>query len=213
MASEYKPIYSVKLWTSSHGMPRHHLPQSFNEIYKANPFIEKPIINAKPGRFINENMIDEFKKDFETIPFSRPQINVTCFGDNDIRSNAFKGGFFLYKFTKEMIDLHKDSKNPLLVLGVMPSPATFYQTHALSEYSDDLIQKYILKFHENNTCPHLSFATTAEFFSDEEGFLLNKIYFENDQIHLNKTGADQFARNILEISTILAQICQEKEKG
>ena len=93
----------------------------------------------------------------------------------------------------------------------MPSPATFNKTHPLSEYSDDIIQKYIVNFHEKGEGRNLAFATTADFLSDSEGFLLNKIYFSKDQIHLNENGARVLATEILKTATILAQITKEGE--
>ncbi len=153
-----------------------------------------PTINAKPGRFIDDNFYDELKNDFDLLDRAvnnKPQINVLLMGDNNIRAHAFKGGFRIYNTTQRIIKL------PLLVLGVMPSPGTFSQTLPLSEFTDDVVQKYIDHLHLNLQAPNVVFAATMPFFSDSEGFLLHKTLFMKDGIHLTETGALQLALKIL----------------
>ena len=191
--------FKVKLWTSSHGMPHNFLPASFRQIYQPNPLIELPMIDARPGRLIDDNFYDELKADFDNLDTKpQPQINVILMGDNDIRTQAFKGGFRLYNTTQKIIDLHKETRHPLLVLGVMPSPGTYPQTLPLSEFSDDIINKYIENYHRKGQARNVVFAVTTAFFSDSEGFLLYKTLFRKDGIHLTSLGALQLALKILQ---------------
>ena len=192
--------YKVKIWTSSHGMHHHFLPRALKAIFQPNTLIEFPMINARPGRLIDDNFYDEFKEDFDSLDRAvnnKPQINVLLMGDNNIRTHAFKGGFRIYNTTKMIIDLHKDTRHPLLVLGVMPSPGTFAQTLPLSEFTDDILDKYVKAYHRKGQASNIAFATTMRFFSDSEGFLLYKTLFKTDGIHLNETGALQLALKIL----------------
>ena len=201
----------VKLWTSSHGMHKHYLPQSFKQIYKPNPLIALPEIDAKPGRLINEIFFDELKSDFDNLDEnSPPQINVLLMGDNNLRTQAFRGGFRLYKTTKQIVDLHKETRHPLLVLGVLPSPGTYNQTLPLSEFSDNIIQQYIIDNHQKGQARNVVFVAATPFFSDTEGFLLYKTLYSRDGVHLSRMGALQLALKILHhcgnlASMILAQ--------
>ena len=171
-----------------------------------------PQINAKPGRLIDDNFYDELKKDFDSLDEkSQPQINVILMGDNNIRTQAFKGGFRLYRTTKQIINLHKETRHPLLVLGVMPSPGTFAQTLPLSEFSDNIIQQYLINLHHQGQAKNVAFVAATPFFSDSEGYLLYKTLFKKDGIHLTQMGALQLAYKTIHNCGNLANMVLTRE--
>lgn len=200
--------FPVKIWTSSHGLGSHYFPQSLREVFAENDKIKFPEINAKGGRMITDDFVITYLEEFKNNKNSEPQISVLLLGDNDIRRYSRKGAFKVYKNTKQIIEAHKQSQHPLLLLGLMPSPKTHAETNPISEYLDDTFQQEIQNLHSNPEYRHLGFVSTASFFTNEEGFILNRKYFERDGVHLKKDGALTLATNILENAKLLVDAIQ-----
>lgn len=203
MAKRNEP-FAVKIWTSSHGLPSHHFPQSLKAIFEENDKIKFPSIDAKGGRMITDDFVANYISQFDQIrDSSEPQISVLLLGDNDIRKFAKKGAFKVFRNTKQIIETHKGSCHPLLLLGIMPSPKTHALTLPMAEYLDDVMQAEIAKLYTEPENKIFAFVCTSAFFSDKDGFLLNRKYFMRDGVHLNETGAMALAANIIENTKIL----------
>lgn len=200
--SEDLPL-AVKIWTSSHGLGSHHFPQSLRKVFEENDKIKFPEINAKGGRMITDEFVETYLQELEKNKNSKPQISVLLLGDNDIRTFARKGAFKVFKNTKRIIEAHKNTCHPLLLLGLMPSPKTHHKTISIAEYLDDTFQEAIANSYSDPANRIFGFVCTASFFSDKDGFLLNKKYFERDGVHLNEAGALSLAENILENAKLL----------
>ena len=197
--------FAVKIWTSSHGCSNHHFPESLDEVFEENKYILKPEINAKGGRTIDEHFVAEYLQDFaETKKSQIPTITVLLMGDNNIRQFAKKGAFKVFKYTKEIIEAHKGTIHPLLVLGMMPSPRTHAQTSPMSEHIDDILQEAIENLYTDPANCIFAYVCTTSFFTDGNGYVLNKKYFSRDGIHLNKLGAATLAIQIITNAKILA---------
>lgn len=197
--------FSLKIWTSSHGLRSHFFPQALTRAFEENELIKFPIVDAVGGRLIDQNFVDSYKEDFDKIRDSdEPRISVLLLGDNNIRSYANKGAFRVFKYTKQIIELHKNTCHPLLVCGMMPSPKTIARTGIISEYVDDIIQEEITKLQSDPKGRFFGYVCTTSFFTDEEGFIISKKYYSKDGIHLNQLGAYSLANNILANSKFLA---------
>lgn len=206
MESKVKTPFKVKIWTSSHGLESHHFPQSLETVFQESSKLKQIQIDAKGGRQINEEFVAEYLKDFRKVKeLGEPQITVLLMGDNNIRKFAKKGAFKVFKFTKEIIKAHEGTCHPLLVLGLMPSPKTHHSTISIAEYLDDILQETIFKLHKDSSGRFFAFVCTTSFFTNQDGFILNKKYFSRDGIHLNKDGALALASNIVENARLLAE--------
>jgi len=210
--------YQVKLWTSSHGTGKHHLPKYLKYLYEDNPYFLLPEINAKPGRYLDDVFMSDFSKDFEILlEETTPRINVILMGDNDIRAFNYRGGYQIVKNTWQLLKMHGKTMNPLILMGLMPSPLTHHQSLPLAEYTDDRLREQILIQRVNVwEKPHLcSFVSTASFFSDSKGRLENKKYFHKDLVHLNRVGAFALAYYLLDYLDEFAEGCihYEREKA
>lgn len=210
MAINYDKPFAVKIYTSSHGTARHNFPQALEKVFQENDQILFPTIDAKGGRMITDKFVEDYLTEFNTIKDSKePRITVLLLGDNNIRTFAKRGAFMTFKNTKQIIDIHKESIHPLLLLGVMPSPATHAQTIPLSEYLDDILQEEVEKLHSNLEGTSIAFVCTSSFFTDSNGFLRNRKYFKSDQIHLNSFGSLSLAGNIVEKAKMLVDTVRQ----
>ena len=210
---EVKKPFAVKIWTSSHGLARHYFPQSLAKLFEPNTEIQYPAIDAKGGRTMNDDFVANYISEFDQIRDSEdPTISVILLGDNDIRQYAKRGAFKLFGNTQKIIETHKNTNHPLLVLGLMPSPKTHAQTCSIAEYLDDILQQEITKLHCTKEGRRFAFVCTTSFFTDADGFLLNQEYFMRDQIHLNRAGALSLAKNILENAKFLVETVRTYDK-
>lgn len=201
--------YSVRIWTSCHGSDNHFLPQSLEQLFLENDFIEMPEVHSVPGRFLKHEVVEEIRIHLSNV--TQPHINILMLSENNIKSCALKGAFKVYKHTKEIIELHKNTPHGLLICGMLPCPKHYSQIIALSEFTDDKIQLEVTKLHQTGdvSFANLAFIYLASIFKDNEGFLLNKMYFEKDEVHLNESGAFTLARNLLDYACDLARAMDE----
>ena len=202
--------FEVMLWTSSHGSDHHFLPNEISNFYskhqKMQSFMAKPLINAKPGRLMNSQFIAEFTKDFESLDPSTTRVSIILMGDNDLRSLGVNGGSRVLNNSKKLIELHKDTNHALLLMGLMPSPATHQQTDGHADYCDFRVRKEVAKAHETGNPRFIGFVQTSTFFNDPEGFIRNKLYFCLDGVHLRQKGARCLARHLMTKSLSFMQV-------
>ncbi len=193
--------YPVLIWTSSHGTDRHHLPSKIHKIYESNTKFSKhmlpPVINAKPGRLMNDSFLNEYKTEFFNFPPSQPRLHLVLMGDNDIRGLGMDGGYRVYDKSKKLIELHSGSNQALLLFGLMPSPATHNHSSGVADYCDFRIRQEVEKENQSNNDSKIGLVRTSLFFDDRSGFLNHKLYFEKDMVHLNARGAQCLATNML----------------
>ena len=194
----------VKIWTSSHGTDRHHFPgalqSEFNSCTEKSEYMKYPLVDAKPGRLMNDRFFGQIEDDFAMIPDDTSRLNVILMGDNDIRTHGNGGGYRILNKSKKLINLHKDTKHALLLMGQMPSPVSHVQTSGISDYADFRVQREIEKLHQETTTDHqekIGFVRTSLFFDDPFGFLDHERYFTRDRVHLNHEGAQCLARNLI----------------
>ena len=201
----------VKIFTSSHGTEFHHFPQTLAQIFAENSFIQYPLIDAEPGRMFHATFFKKYKEDFEGIQNQdTPRISVIIIGDNNIRNEAFRGGFRILQMAGKLIELHKGTIHPLLFFGLMPSPITHCSTYQLAEYSDSRVEDLFKAAQkESQTNGKLfTFVRLSEFFEDE-GSVMRDLFFEKDKIHLNQKGAQTLAQQILRFATQVAENYQK----
>ena len=194
----------VKIWTSSHGTDRHHLPGALQIEYNSIPGISEhmkyPLIDAKPGRLMNDRFLKEIEDEFAILPDDTSRLNVILMGDNDIRTHGQGGGYRILSKSKKLINLHKNTKHALLLMGQMPSPVSHVQTSGISDYADYRVQREIEKLHQQSTVDHpekIGFVRTSLFFDDPFGFLDHERYFTRDRVHLSQEGAQCLAQNLI----------------
>ena len=97
----------VKIWTSSHGTDRHHFPGAlqteFNSSIEKSEYMKYPLIDAKPGRLMNDRFFGQIEDDFAMIPDDTSRLNVILMGDNDIRTHGNGGGYRILNKSKKLI--------------------------------------------------------------------------------------------------------------
>ena len=197
--------FSVRLFTSSHGLASHHFPKALARVFKENSLIEYPVVDAVGGRVMHEDFVAYYKQEFEKIKQTRkPTISILLLGDNNIRRYAVVGAFRVYQHTKEITELHKGTCHPLLVCGLVPSPKTIPQSGILCEHVDDVLQKMINDLHCDPAGRLFGYVCTTSFFVDEQGFVIEKKHFAKDGIHLNELGAHVLALHLLANAKMLA---------
>jgi lysophospholipase L1-like esterase len=204
----FKTPFKVTIWTSSHGLASHFFPQALKKKFDEQPRtkISMPTINARGGRIICENFVTEYLEDFEKIKDSKePRITILLMGDNNLRKYALKVCFWNYKFSLEILEAHRGTCHPLLILGLMPSPRTHDVTIPLAEYMDDFFQETVLDLYERfkQESRFFAFTNSSSFFSDKKGNLLHLKYFTNDGVHLNQKGAEKLAKRILQNAELM----------
>ena len=200
----------VVIWTSSHGTDYHHLPAELEKIYSKNTnmqeYLNKPLINAKPGRLMNSQFMQDFTSDFQTINPSTTRLSIILMGDNDLRCLGVSGCYRVLNNTRKLIKLHENSQHALLIFGLMPSPATHHQTSGHADYCDFRVRKEIERAHEIDKSRNIGFVKTSVFFDDPQGFIRNRYYFCPDGVHLKPAGAKCLAKNILNKSFSFLQV-------
>ena len=211
MEVQNKPL-PVKIWTSSHGLASHYFPQSLEKVFKENNEIELPSINAKGGRTFSDDLVATYTSEFDKIKDSKDsQMSVFLLGDNDTRRYGKRGSFKVFKNTKAIINLHKQTAHPLLICGQMPSPRTYPSTNPLAEYLDDIIQDEIESLYVEPEGRFFGYVCAKMFFNDQHGFLRNKEYFMNDGVHLTRLGAERLATCIIENAKTLAKAVRNSD--
>ena len=200
----------VVIWTSSHGTDYHHLPLEIDKIYSKSTnmpeFLNKPLINAKPGRMMNSQFMKDFTSDFQTINPSTTRLSIILMGDNDLRCLGVSGCYRVLNNTKKLIKIHEGTHHALLLFGLMPSPATHYQTSGHADYCDFRVRKEVEKAHVLGNPRNIGFVKTSMFFDDPQGFIRNRHYFCQDGVHLKIAGARCLAKNILNKSLSFLQV-------
>lgn len=209
MTEDEDKSFSVRIFTSSHGLSSHFFPQALKSVFESRNLIKYPSVDAEGGRVFSDAFMDHYKLEFEKIKQAgEPTISILLLGDNNIRAQAVRGAFRVCKYTKEIIELHKNTCHPLLVCGLMPSPETWPKSLLLCEHVDDVLQETIEQLHCNPAGRFFGFVCTTSFFTDSEGFVISKKHFSKDGIHLNELGAHVLALNLLSNARVLAATVQ-----
>jgi lysophospholipase L1-like esterase len=133
-------------------------------------------------------------------------------GDNDIRQSAMRGSLRVVNNTKRIIQMHEGTSNPLVVMGLIPSPQTHNQTHRLFDYTDYVLKEEIKLQHQYPTGMRFGFARTALYFEDRNGGLMHEEFYEFDGIHLNERGARLLARGVLLSANRVARDCIKNQE-
>lgn len=196
--------FNVTIWTSCHGDEHHFLPQVIEGIFADNEYITEPHLNAVPGRFMTHELVAEIREHLGRL--TKPHINVLMLGESNVQTFAIKGAFKYFKYTKEIIELHRGTKHGLLVCGLLPCPKLYAQVTALSNFVDNKLHKAVQNLHETEgiSAANIGFVPLEGHFRDKDGFLLSRMYFEDDEIHLNETGVLKLAPTLLDYICDLA---------
>ena len=72
-------MISVKLWTSSHGLARRHLPQYITEAFEKQNKFSTPEIDARSGRQLNLSVIRTILKNVRT-DHPAHQVHILALG-------------------------------------------------------------------------------------------------------------------------------------
>jgi hypothetical protein len=194
--------FQVKIWTSSHGTARHYFPETLHKNFITNDYYLFPTIDAKPGRLTDEEFMENFLTDFGKISENVKRVNVLLMGDNDLRKDLDRGAFDLFSNTKICIEKHLDTRHALLVLGLIVSPYLFNLRGSHFNVADFKIEQEVRNLHSQEKGRNIGFSRTSTYFSNS-----HQNYFERDNTHLNKIGAQCLVDHMLkEIESFIISI-------
>ena len=163
------------------------------------------MVNAIPGRQTKDVFVREVTQDFENIPPDVKRINIILMGDNDVRNNDYVGACRVEQNIGKLIELHKNSRHGLIVCGLLPSPATWRNTHSLFQRVSSRLFKQVNIANSNSLGKKIAFLKTIQIFLDEKGFIDGLKFFERDLIHLNLTGAFHLACHLVNNTVSIAE--------
>ena len=194
MANPGNPPIFIKLWGSSHGTPRHHLPQVLNEFMDGYVRFHRPVYDAVGGRKLNHDVVTTIERDMSSR-FEK-QVHILFLGGNNLRKKGDPEHLILY-FRAILEHAYAIPGCFVVLVSLLPSPKTDHISKKRFEMASSMLKKLSFEFEE--TC---SFLNISRVFLKEVTFegrkkhSINRLYYKPDGIHMNCIGAGRVAQMI-----------------
>ena len=182
------PKIQFFVWSSSHGTPRHFLPEKLSEELDNHPHFNNPIVFAESGASINYDVVECIKYEINGRS-EMPQVHCIILGSNNIRSLR-EDPHYTAHFFEEILRFSSRYKNCHIILtSIIPSPCSDIYTNEamgqLSSYLRDI----------NGMFPQSSSFYDIANLLCKNG-RLDITYYERDLLHLSRCGAKTVAQGL-----------------
>ena len=175
---------NLKVWSSSHGCERHHLPSKLRKRLRNQSRFTLPLFNAQGGRRITPRIVGDICSDMSR-GYGKPQCHVLILGSNNLRRGE-EPSEVCNLFNQILQHGSNIPKCHVVVCGILPSPEETTQSKVVFEDTSSLLKSLVKGYRKKS-----SFFNTAKLF--QKHGRVRKRFFKrrNGQvdIHLRRRGA------------------------
>ena len=191
----------TRLYTSSHGVQRHGLPEEFRRRFSDHPArFGRFEVKATPGQCMSNSIQEKIIKDMkEHAP--EPQIIIVSLGDNNLRPRGLSRGHSLTEVTSCHEAIMREASNlqnvQLVIVGLLPCPK--YETVTKMPFKS-ASQELKRMCREHRGCHFIDIA---------KKFVCNKVVNPNlfsDGIHMNQQGREKYSEHVFRFILALPNV-------
>ena len=200
--SQLTPVLiNLKVWSSSHGCKRHHLPAKLRKRMRRQSRFALPTFDAEGGRRITQRIVGDICANMSRGE-GEPQCHVCILGSNNLRKGEQPRsiGNLFHQILQHGSNIPKCH---VVVCGILPSPDTDKTTKSTFGDTSSLLKALVKEYSEKS-----SFFDTAKLF--QKHGKVRKRFFKRRRdgqidVHLSRRGArllsKQLTRHLLSHSS------------
>jgi len=207
------PRSKITIWTSGYGCRCNFLPVNIAEIYshyhQDNNTFELPMINAKHGRKLNDDFLQEYENHFQNLSAEEQHVSILLLGNENVSTlptREVNGQNDVIFYTHKILQMHLGSIHPCLVLTLVPEVSQEQLAFLTARQTDHQLGVLVKSFFNTPSGHLFGVEYTAVWFRKIGGpaalhlvlgdFQINPSFYQENRIDLNPQGAYMLAGRI-----------------